>query len=300
MHTFRIYLLGDGNEREHGTLVGNLYAASFIEHSTHASFGVWNVTQREPSNWLLSYLSKCEQAIGKKHYYPSCLGLTLREDRIVVEPIDVWPTTTISAGESSAGHVFQTSLSLRGFASASVLRNFEQLINRNDATEEAVQNFLECHPDLLFLIGGHKGWLSQVVLTPQLLLGYEAQEGGRPDFLLQDADDLWDILEIKRPDARLARGRPRRRRLADAVQEAIAQVREYSGFFADKTHATWARQRYGVDVLHPRLYVIIGRDKSFQNAAEKKSLLQTVSPISVLTYDDILRIARRRWCIAGE
>ncbi len=298
-HWIASMFLGDGNEREHGKLVGELYAASFEGQWTNASQAVRHVTHSKPSDWLLPYLRKCGQAHGKEHQYPSCLALTLREDRVVVEPVDVWPATTISAGGSSAGHVFRTSLSLRGFASASILRDFEQLINRTDVTEEAVQNFLECHLDLLFLIGDHKNWLSQVVLTPQLLLSYEAQEGGRPDFLLQDADDLWDILEIKRPDVRLARGRPRRRRLTDAVQEAVAQIREYSRFFADKAQAMWARQRYGVDVLTPKLYVIIGRDTSFQNAAEKKSLLQTADSVSVLTYDDILRIARRRWCIAG-
>jgi hypothetical protein len=248
---------------------------------------------------LLPFFDECESE-DRPDTYPGQLALTVVNDYLRVEPVDVWPTSAVGGLDRGDHHRMQTRLSLRGFIAIAQIREFERLINRPAVHEGELQEFLEANPEFLKLFGEHKGWMSQVRVVQQILLGYESELDGRPDFLLEDPDGLWDILEIKRADVDLAKGRPPRRGLTEAVHQAIDQVRGYRDLVQDKQQLKWVRSRYGIDLIHPRLYVLIGRDASFLSRYEKKRLVGEVEDVRVITYDDLLTIARRRWLGAPE
>ncbi len=210
----------------------------------------------------------------------------------------MWPTTLLGKQKSAFEFQAEVAYSLQGFISLDLIRQFEHIINSPKVSESTIQEFLEQHPAFLYLFGDYEEYKSQILLVPQILMEYEYKEGGRPDFLLRDPrTDFWDILSIKLPGQKLVRGIPQRRRLADAVMEAKAQLIEYKHYFDDRTHRQFVKDRYGIDLYYPRLYVLIGRASSFHNWAEKRKLLNTEREIEVVTYDDLLQLAKRRWLL---
>ena len=245
---------------------------------------------------LSKYFTECQQISAPT--YPGLLGLSLRNGRIVARPVDLWPVASIGRHRSISELEAEVALSLEGFISLDLIRRFERIINAPGLSESVLQEFFEQHPDFLFLIGEHDDFKSQISLVGQVLLSYEPMKGRRPDFLLRDSSTtFWDILEIKPPNQNLVRGIVQRRRLSDAVMEGKAQLLEYQRYFNDEANRQWVRQKYGVDVFYPRLYLLIGHDSSFRNWAEKKKLLIPEKEVEIITYDDLLRFAKLRWLL---
>ena len=113
------------------------------------------------------------------------------------------------------------------------IEEFEYLINGNAVREAALQDFFVRNPD--FIIGDeYKAAHSQVVLSP-----FDGDQPELiPDFFLEpySPNSLCDILEIKRPSAKIVTLRQSRARFSSAVSEACAQVREYGSFFDSLQH----------------------------------------------------------------
>ncbi len=132
-----------------------------------------------------------------------------------------------------------------------------------------------------------------VAVRPGVLLSGSEDFGLKPDFFLQRRDTpLWDLAELKLPSDKLVRGTPARRGLAAAVRSAMDQLKTYRDFFLDKQLAEEFRKQHGLEVYHPRLTLIIGRDASFGDYHER----QRLSPpeVRLLTFDDLVRIAKHR------
>lgn len=245
---------------------------------------------------LITYFLQCQRL--SRPTYSCLLGLSHHEGKVLVEPVDLWPSIRIGKQKSKFELEGTVALSLEGFISLDLIRQFEEILNSSKLSESTLQDFLEKHPDFLFLIGEHDEYKSQVSLLPQILLSYDSREGGRPDFLLRDSrTKFWDILEIKSPDLNLVKGIPRRRRWSDLVMESKAQLIEYGRYFDDKANRQWVRDKYGIDILSPKLYLLIGRDLAFMNWAEKRKLTISEREIEIMTYDDLLHLAKRRWLL---
>lgn len=166
------------------------------------------------------------------------------------------------------------------------LMEFEDLINEVRTPESAFQRFFEVNPSFL-LTDEH------LAARPGILLESPEGFGLKPDFFLQRRDSpLWDIAELKLPSEQLVRGRPARRGLAAAVGRALDQLRRYREYFLDSNLKDEFRNQYGLEVYYPRLTVIIGRDDAFGDYHERQRL--TPPEARLLTYDDLLRLARHR------
>ncbi len=171
---------------------------------------------------------------------------------------------------------------------------FEDLINRSNVSEPELQNFFEGHP--YFLTAGN--WKTAI---PHPRLG-----GGTliPDFVLEPIvakrrarDSEWQVLDLKKPQERLLVGSATRKRLSAAVHKAIAQLREYQGYFNDPAHAVEITGLLGAAVRFPQLAVLIGRQRDLDDLAALDRQ-QEVERVRIVTYDEILdrqrALARRR------
>jgi hypothetical protein len=297
-HWITSQFLGDTDRNKIKGKTGRTYLASF-DSWTNAALAV-SLSKRDWSwapDLLLRYFSECEKT-SSGLVYSGVLALGSRENKIVVEPIDLWPKVWVGRDTSTPHLQVSPAFSLGDFISLDLIRQLEEILNSPHVSESLIQKFLEEHPDFLFLIGDYEGWKSQISLSPQVLMSYEAKEGERPDFFLRDSrTNFWDLLEIKRPDVNLVKGVPHRRRWSDAFMEGRAQLIEYRHYFDDKTDRQWVKDRYGIDVLCPQLYLLIGRDHSFHNWAEKRVLMDAEKEVKVVTYDDLLHLAYRRWLL---
>jgi hypothetical protein len=99
------------------------------------------------------------------------------------------------------------------------------MINTPGLNKHEYQELLEHHSELL-LFDPYDKAIPHVALSVPV-----SGELRLPDFLIRDCtSDLWDILELKRPDVAITRLSHKRPTMTSHVQEAIAQVREYRTF----------------------------------------------------------------------
>jgi hypothetical protein len=170
--------------------------------------------------------------------------------------------------------------------SLSALLEFEELLNDSRTPEAAYQRFFEEHPEFLFTD-------QHLAVKPGVLLHSAEGFGLKPDFFLQRRDaPLWDIAELKLPGEKLVQGRPARRGLAAAVRWGMDQLQRYREYFLDSGLAKLFHETNGLEVYHPKLTLIIGRDEAFGSYQERQRLTPPESRI--LTYDDLLRLAKHR------
>jgi len=173
-------------------------------------------------------------------------------------------------------------------AFAAAVEEFEDLINRSNTSEHELQVFFEHNADFI-LNDDYKAARSQVVLE---------QESGPlvPDFLLEPLEQggLCDLLEIKKPQAKLFAIKKNRLRYSAAVFEACAQLRTYAEFFDDPQNRNRVRERHGLDAFKPRLFLLLGRRGAASAGDRRRADSVLGERIELKTYDDILDRVKHR------
>jgi hypothetical protein len=167
---------------------------------------------------------------------------------------------------------------------------FEQLINAPDADEGSFQQFFTAHPE--FLLGSE-----YEALTSEFVLTSTGEETLRPDFLLRPiAGVSWEpaIVELKLPSQPVVKLTPRRPGLYAKIYEGVAQLRMYARFFEEHENREYVRERLGFTAYRPRLVLIVGRSVELADETIRASVFESVRPVEILTYEDILRRHRRR------
>jgi hypothetical protein len=166
---------------------------------------------------------------------------------------------------------------------------FEDMINRHDVKEADLQAFIEQHPGVF--VGGE-------YLKMHAQLRLNSKNGALiPDFLLQHVSGLCDIMEIKLPSVAATAGSRSRRRYSASIHEAAAQTRVYRDFFDEEVNRQWFEKEYKLKAYKPRTIILLGRDGSFKDEKERRGLEVFLHDYRILTYDDLLRIARAQQVI---
>jgi Domain of unknown function (DUF4263) len=118
-----------------------------------------------------------------------------------------------------------------------------------------------------------------------------------PDFILKpivaaQRDSEWEVLDLKRPDARLLVGKANRSRLSHEVMNAITQLRDYGDYFRNPQNALDIGVKLGYRLRFPKLAVLVGR---LRNAdSEALALAQERErDVRIVTYDEILEKQKR-------
>ena len=168
------------------------------------------------------------------------------------------------------------------------VEQFEALINKPDVTELDIQKFFEENPHFLLIAR-----LMQAL--PQVRLPNDVGKLLIPDFILKPIvalqrlrDSNWQVLDLKRPQAKLLAGPSDHRRFSSEVFQAITQVKDYRDHFNNPQNTSAVNKLLGHPLKHPKLAVLIGRmpPPSEVELLEKEQAREP--EVSVVTYDEIL------------
>jgi hypothetical protein len=160
------------------------------------------------------------------------------------------------------------------------LEEFKTLVNSNPS-EEAVQKWLKEH---LWVLGAEYLDSQPIDNVSQFTF-----ESSRFDFFLERFDTFFDIIELKKPDARLftgsvdtedvSRGRP----ISKDFASAISQMIHYLELATHKRKEL--REIAKIDIYKPRGLVVIGRTRNKEALKRLRSVISYVVNIDVVSYD---------------
>jgi thioredoxin len=167
------------------------------------------------------------------------------------------------------------------------IEEFESLLNWAGSTERLFQEFFKSYPDFI-INDDYRSLHSQIVLD---------NESGDlvPDFVLEpcNSNKLCDILELKRPDAKLYIGKKNRARFSTAVFEGVAQLRVYQEYFEQEKNRMLVEEQYGLKLFRPRAILVIGR-RGTVSPVEFKRAQSDFPAVTIETYDDLLDRFKRK------
>lgn len=174
-----------------------------------------------------------------------------------------------------------------GFFLDEEIDELEWLINQPDVTEQQLHSFFEAHPK--FLLGTEYKCLHSKILL-------ESISGGLiPDFFVERiGSNFADIIDLKRPNSKLIVGPKTRRGFSAALTLSLNQLREYRNYFDDSHNRKLFHQRYGFTAFRPRISVLIGMRKSFEDEMMRIAIEDEYKNLRLLTYDDIVERAKQR------
>ena len=137
-------------------------------------------------------------------------------------------------------------------------------------------------------------------MYPHVLLKEEGSRDLIPDYLLEiPTYRSFDIVDLKRPSARLSAGN-RYKRLSSDLQKAVAQLRKYRQFFDSSSNRRKFVAEYGLEPFKPKVVVVMGRSAEFHSLADRKEIEEQLHEIRLVTYDDLLAFGRSRVVDVGR
>ena len=166
------------------------------------------------------------------------------------------------------------------------LDKFKGLIETEGTDEQDIQDFLEKH---VWLIGFE--YLDSQPKKPSQF----TFEDSRFDFLLQRFDTDFDIVELKKPSARLFVGSgstespSRSTPQASDLSHAISQAIHYLDLMISKREQL---RNNGVDITYPRAVIIAGRTRNSEEKKRLGILTAYLHRIEVRSYDEVIDKAK--------
>lgn len=203
----------------------------------------------------------------------------VRRSRILAER---WAASAIS-GASKSAHGPQ--LPPEPTIDVTTLRrrvtDLAELIENQDITEGQIERFFDENDWMLLRSMGYSAYKSQIEIPPRALA--DSDQGIKPDKFLERTDGLYDVLDLKKPNAKLVAGPKNRKHASNPLSEAAAQVRTYITFCSQPAvRDNLAAQ--GITVLSPLGIVLMGRRPDLKDWEAVKPTLG----IKAFTYDDII------------
>ncbi len=168
------------------------------------------------------------------------------------------------------------------------LSELEMLVASKVTKEADLQRFFERFPALL--CDGR-----EYLVYPQIVFSRDDGTILRPDFFLEPMEGLLasaTVLDIKRPAERLILHRKNRPRFYSKIYEYAAQLREYSRYMESPSNRKWLQGKYGIEALQPHMVLVVGKDYGEADYALVKKVQQSVFPVEVRTYGEILDYGR--------
>lgn len=164
---------------------------------------------------------------------------------------------------------------------------FASLYLSASSRETTIGEFLRDHPDVVegatdaprFIYEPYLRWVDGP--------SDNEDEAINPDLLVQRPSGDWDIYDLKTAvltRKSITKGRRRRRRFIDYVEEGIAQLAHYREYFSFEANRAHALERYGADVRAPRLVLVVG---NLDNAREGeiREASRRLGEISLIDFD---------------
>ena len=163
------------------------------------------------------------------------------------------------------------------------------LLQSDDVREGDFQNWFERHPVAFYVLGYRRN-----IPHPELAL--PGSTTLIPDFIAQLPDGLWEIVELKRPDAGVLRNPERRTGFYSDMNVYVSQCLEYSERCSDSHIARSLLETYGIAVnSHPGSALIAGRSDGLDRLKVHGVLKRLTPKIRHYTYDDVLDALRQHY-----
>lgn len=158
--------------------------------------------------------------------------------------------------------------------------------------ETTIGEFLNTHPEIIKRALSAKDFIYE-----PYLLWVEAPKENidtaiNPDLLVQRYDGYYDVYDLKTAALRnrkLTKGKRRRRRFIDYVEEGAAQLANYREYFSYPGNLDHARNKYGVEFKDPKYVLIVG---NYENAdpVEIQEASRKLDNIIVFDYDTLVQL----------
>lgn len=157
----------------------------------------------------------------------------------------------------------------------------DSLMSKDDSSEADFQNWYEVHP----IVFEAFGYLRNL---PHPTLPFDDGKRYVPDFMCERIDTLWDIVELKLPSTAVLQNRERRETFYKEFIDYIAQVHEYSEYFANRANLAAVEARYGIQVQNePDPIIIAGRSSGLDRQKVHRLTARTNPRVRLMTYDDV-------------
>jgi hypothetical protein len=85
-----------------------------------------------------------------------------------------------------------------------------------------------------------------------------------------------------------------RKRFSSAVEELVAQLREYAAYYEDPRLAKRIQDVYGIKCYRPRMIGVIGRTPRVVDDRQMRRLETIYDDLSIITFDRLVEIAKTR------
>jgi hypothetical protein len=152
------------------------------------------------------------------------------------------------------------------------------LLDSEGSTEADYQAWFERHP-VVFVAYGYRRHL----VHPRIAVDDKEYI---PDFVVQQLDGLWEILELKTPETLVLKDRERRQSFYSAFEEYLAQCRDYSKALEQKPVRENFNQRYAADVQDSIASVVVaGRRPDLDLHQVFRILFDRGLKVRLQTYD---------------
>lgn len=111
----------------------------------------------------------------------------------------------------------------------------------------------------------------------------------KPDFFVVQPNGFADIVEFKLPDVPgdVIVGRKNRESFAAWLTSYVSQTRVYSTYFDDPNNRRWVAEKYGLKVLKPKRWLVVGRRSDFE-AETWRELVADFRDLDILNFDDLV------------
>lgn len=173
------------------------------------------------------------------------------------------------------------------------IAGLQHILNARGVKEAQIQSYLEKNPNILKVLGG-----GYAHIYPQVVLHREDGTSLRPDFILRPVGDDWcDILDIKLPNKPVIVGGRDRKKFSSAVEELVAQLREYSAYFENEKLSKRIEDVYGIKCYRPRMIGVIGRGAYPFEDRQLRRLETIYADVGIITFDRLIEIAKTRLLI---
>lgn len=174
----------------------------------------------------------------------------------------------------------------------SILNEFDRLLRTNPG-ELAIDKFIELNSFILEY-GLHVSNLHHQIILKSIEEDFE--QNLKPDVIAwQNLEKRWVIIDYKKYDKKIVK-KPWRARsgLMAEVRDLESQLRDYIDyFFRSKSQTDFITNEYGMNVIYPHGYGIIGGVQQNQNEEFLKAIYPLPNNIKIIPYNYLIDECRR-------
>jgi hypothetical protein len=260
-----------------------------IPEDRHPEFGIGT-----PETLVERAIGETRRCIIDLLNTPSSYYVVAREGQIAVIPttehgafLAANQTTQIGIPTTGLSTVVTSSLSPQHSLNPPALSDFKALIDSKHTKEQDLQSFFETNPHCFF--GLNERYCE---IRPHICLFDARGERLIPDFMARVEDsDIWDVIELKRPQHSLTICNDGRTVPSAAAAHAVRELLQYRDFFSIRNNREKIMRHFGTAPYEPCLVLVIGRGRA-TDRYEWRTALSGFPRVQIVSYDYLFQRAR--------